>query len=124
MENNSLPQEPHEILNGPLEELAKLQSDKDSLLLTRRFQAYAPPSAWGSWVQIASHGGIFNFSISYEAIGNTNAIGAVFYYGSNGKVTQQFNGSIDITTGNVWANVFVCFRGAPLGTAIQGTINP
>lgn len=108
---------------GPLDEFRKLDID-ETALLSSRFQAYAAPSAWGPWVQIASYGGVVRASITYETISNTNAIGAVNYHGTGGQVTQQFNGSIEITTGNVWAVVYVCFKGTPLGTAVQGSISP
>lgn len=119
-----MPQPPHASEIGPIEEFLKLDKNKDATLLSRQFSAYAPPSAWGSWVQVASHGGVISYSISYEPLGSTNVVGAVNFHGTGGQVTQQFNDSIDITTGNVWANVFVCFKGAPLGTAVTVAINP
>jgi len=124
MNNETMPQPPHASEVGPIEEFINLDKKKDSALLSRQFSAYAPPSAWGSWVQVASHGGVISYNISYEPVGNTNVLGSVNYQGAGGQVSQQFNDSIDITTGNVWANVFVCFRGAPLGTAVTVTISP
>lgn len=120
-EETPAPTPPPAVELGPMEEFQKLQTTEVSTL-SRTFNAYAGPNVWGPWVQIAAHGGSVGYSISYEAVGSTLVIGAVYYYGSGGWVTQQFRDSISIRTGNVWATVHVCFRGTPFGSAVRGII--
>ncbi len=53
---------------------------------------------------------------------STPLTGEVRYAGPNGWVTQQFDQTIQFTTGNAVASVFVRFKGNPYGTAVKGTI--
>lgn len=105
---------------GPLAEFRS----EDKSVLTRMFSAYANPGSWGGWVQIAAHGGRVSYAIDYRAIGDTFVTAAVNYYGPNGWVRQIFHGSISFTTGNAWAAIHVCFHGNPLGSTVEGTVNP
>lgn len=91
---------------------------------SRVFTAYAPPSMWGPWVNIASHGGKVTYTITAKARGNTNIVGKVQYHGSGGLKVRTFYDSITITTSDSWSNVLVQFKGEPLGTAVRGTISP
>ena len=88
-----------------------------------QFQAYAPPLIWGPWATIESHTGIRTFKLSYEAIGDTTVTGKVRYCKTiGGFVEQTFAGEIIFTTANAYASVEVCFKGVPLGSAVQGEI--
>ena len=109
---------------GPLEEFGSLEIADQEALVARLFTGYAAPLSWGPWVQVAAHGGVVSYTISYQAIGNTLVHGAVNYYSSSGWRTDVFRDSTTIRTGNAWAAVKVCFHGNPLGSAVRGQINP
>ena len=91
--------------------------------MPKMFNAYAPPVVWGPWTQIKSHGGPVSFTVKYKAVGSTLVLGKVRYWKeSDKKVEQQFVDRITIKTANVWGNIDVCFKGIPLGSAVQGEI--
>lgn len=90
-----------------------------------RFNAYAGPSTWGPWTQIAAHGGPVTYTITAKPVGSTVIVGRVKYFGRDGKQhIETFRGSTTITTGNSWATVRVSFKGIPTGSAVEGTISP
>ncbi|HEY0074538.1 MAG TPA: hypothetical protein VGB77_10575 [Abditibacteriaceae bacterium] len=123
----ALPEAPEDAPNvevGPLEEYKTLGPMDVEVEMLRRFAGYAGPLRWGPWVEVARHGGVVNYNISYSAVGDTLVHGTVSYYSSSGWKSQVFRDSISITTGNAWATVKVCFHGNPLGSAVNGTINP
>jgi hypothetical protein len=91
----------------------------------RQFKSYAPPSFWGKWEIIGSHLGEVSFKITAEAVGSTLLRCKVRYYKtSTQQVVEEWLDSKKIECGNCVANVEVCFMGNPLGTAVDGTINP
>lgn len=125
-QENKTPEAPSDSPNteiGPVEEFKTLKLDVEALL-ARQFAGYAGPLSWGPWVQIASHGGVVSYDISYSVIGDTLVHGSVNYYGAGGWRTDVFRDSTRITTGNAWAVVKVCFHGNPFGSAIHGRVNP
>jgi hypothetical protein len=91
--------------------------------VTKTFTAYAAPMSWGSWATIQSHGGIITFKITYYVVGDTMVMGKVRYYREKEKlVEEEFMDKVTIQTADVWANIDVCFKGVPLGSTIEGTI--
>jgi hypothetical protein len=97
--------------------------EKEMLLQWRLFDAWAPPIAWGPWYHIAAHGGILTYTIEFEQTGDTMVKGQVQYYNNGQKIQTLFSGD-SITTGNVWANVYVRFYGNPLGSHVRVRIKP
>lgn len=93
-------------------------------LAPRRFSGWAPPLTWGPWVHVASNGGRVTYDISYQPVGDTVVHALVNYHNGSEWVRTRFDNSIRITTGNVWATVYVCFAGNPLGSTVHGQINP
>lgn len=93
-------------------------------VMTRLYSAYAGPSIWGSWEEIARHLGKCTFNITAEAVGSTIIRGRVRYYRDSEKVIEEFRDSITIHTGNAVDIVEVSFMGIPMGTAVNGTIDP
>jgi len=91
--------------------------------VTKTFTAYAAPMMWGPWTTIQSHGGSIAFAISYSAIGDTLVMGKVKYFkAKDTQVEEEFRDETTIRTGDVWANVEVCFKGVPLGSTVNGEI--
>lgn len=112
---------------GSLASYTELQSKpvEESLRASRSiFEAYAPPNFWGTWVVIRAHGGSVNYDIEYEPLGDTQVLGEINYYSSNGWRTESFFKSTSISTGNAWAQVSVRFMGIPLGSVVRGFITP
>jgi hypothetical protein len=129
-EEREAPNAPEAVLSveaGPVEAFPRDSIEPEALAL-RQFAAYAGPSSWGSWVQVATHNGVASYNIAYRAaVGGTVVYGAVNYYassyGGSGPRTEVFKDSTTITTGNAWGNVFVSFHGNPSGSAVNGTIS-
>jgi len=95
--------------------------------MSRDLNLYAPPLYWSGWTTVASHLGSISFSIETNAIGSTQVFGRVRYYkgeGAGTQVDETFIGSTTIKTSNSVANVEVCFKGNPFGSAVRLTINP
>lgn len=95
--------------------------------MSRDFNLYAPPLTWSSWTTVASYLGSIDFSIDTSANGSTQIYGRVRYYKGDGAGTQvdeTFIGSTTIKTSNSVANVEVCLKGNPFGSAVRLTINP
>jgi hypothetical protein len=98
---------------------------KGELKMSRDFHAYAGPSIWGDWVSVADHLGVVTYNITAEAVGNTVLRSRVRYFSApDHQVVDEFGDSVTITTGNVVASVEVSFKGVPLGSAVDGTIEP
>ena len=92
--------------------------------MPKQFDAYAPPIIWGPYLNIQSHGGSVSFTISYKPVGNTLVKGKVRYWKeTDKKIELEFLDRITIKTANVWGNIDVCFKGIPLGSAVQGSIS-
>jgi hypothetical protein len=95
------------------------------LFAMRLFAAYAGPSTWGEWVEIASHLGDVSYTITASPVGNTVLRCRVRYYKEvNNQVTEEWRSDVKIKTANVVANVEVSFMGVPFGSAVEGTITP
>ncbi len=93
--------------------------------MLRQFVAYAGPNTWGPWVPIADHIGSVTYTITGGAVGNTLIRSRVRYYKDiDTQVTEEWSDSVTITTANVVASVEVSFMGVPLGSAVDGTIQP
>ncbi len=109
---------------GPREAVGGARSPGKALV--RQYSAYAGPNTWGSWVNIGSYGGRVTYSVTYRGeSGNTRVDGYIAYVTDNNPDKREpFTDSITITTGNVWGNLYVCFRGTPFGTAVTGTVQP
>lgn len=91
----------------------------------RQFISYAPPSSLGDWSVVAEHSASLTYSITAKSVGSTKLKCKVKYYNKkNELVEEEWLDSVKITTGNSIANVEVCFYGIPLGTTVNGTINP
>jgi hypothetical protein len=93
--------------------------------MSRQFAAYAGPSTWGAWVNIADHLGVVKYRITGQAVGDTVLRSRVRYFkGPNNQVIEEWADSVSITTGDVVASVEVSFMGIPTGSAVNGTISP
>ena len=91
----------------------------------RLYHAYAGPSTWGPWVTIGSHLGIASFKITAEVVGDTLLKCRVRYYNTaTSQVTEEWLDEVTVSCGNCVANVEVCFKGIPTGSAVNGTVNP
>ena len=91
----------------------------------RLYNAYAGPAIWGQWVNIASHAGVANFSITADAVGSTLIRCRVRYYKTaTQQVVEEWLDKTHIDCGDCYANVEVSFMGLPTGTAVDGTVNP
>lgn len=88
--------------------------------------AYAPPLAWGPWVEVASHLGAIRFRITYTTIGKTLVVAEVRYCQvvGQGEKIVDFQDSIEILTCNAVDNVSVRFKGAPTGSEVQVSVTP
>lgn len=86
--------------------------------------AYAAPAGkFGPDLALRAHLGKATYTISYKAVGKTLVLGEVDYYNEAGKlVTEPFNGTITIKTGNVVAQPKVRFKGIPTGSAVNVTV--
>ncbi len=79
---------------------------------------------WGPYMNIQSHGGAISFTIEYKPVGSTFVKGKVRYWkDQQTQAEMEFIDKVTIRTANVWGNIFVCFKGIPLGSAVQGTIH-
>lgn len=91
----------------------------------RQYSAYAGPSVWGDWVDVADTIGSVSYTITASAIGSTEIRSRVRYFKTEtSQVVEEFADSTMITTGNAVAKVEVSFMGIPTGTAVDGTIDP
>lgn len=93
----------------------------------RILTGYAGPMTWGPDVEIISHLGAISITVEYEAVGDTLVLGRIKYYsGPNGGElkTEEFNGSISITTSNSVANVYCDFKGIVTGSTVNITVSP
>ncbi|MFD2871729.1 hypothetical protein ACFS5N_04570 [Mucilaginibacter ximonensis] len=91
---------------------------------TRIYHAYAGPSTWSAWTQIASQFGVTAYDITANAVGSTIIKCRVRYFDrTNTQVISEFLDNITILTAPTGA-VEVSFMGVPTGTAVDGTINP
>ena len=92
----------------------------------RDYVAYAPPLAWGPWVEVANHLGPATFHIAYTTAGSTLVVGQIEYCQVDGKAKKvlDFRDEIDIATCNAVDNVRVRFKGAPTGSQVTVTIDP
>ena len=86
--------------------------------------AWAAPSMWGPWKNIRSHYGEEYINIDYEPIGDTIVYAEVKYFDkSNNEVVKPFFGSISFKTGDSIANIYVRFKGIPMGSAVRIFVN-
>jgi hypothetical protein len=91
----------------------------------RLFNAYAGPSIWGDWVDVANSIGSVKYHLTAAAIGNATFRSQVRYFKTEtDQVVEEWGDDYTITTGNAVATVSVRFMGIPTGTAIDGTIDP
>ncbi len=91
----------------------------------RVYNAYAPPNFWGDWVTIASQTGMASFTITASPVGDTLLRGRVKYYKTaRDQSTDEFLDSITIHCGDSINNIEVSFMGIPMGTAVEGTVEP
>ncbi|MBV8453282.1 MAG: hypothetical protein JOZ29_13565 [Deltaproteobacteria bacterium] len=91
----------------------------------RTFAAYAGPSTWGPWLDVAHPVGSVAYAITAEPVGDTTLRCRVRYYkDENNQVVEEWRESVNIVTGNAVATVDVSFMGLLTGTAVNGTINP
>jgi hypothetical protein len=89
------------------------------------YHAYAPPNAFGVWVQVGAHANATAFSISATPVGATSIVGEVRYFGVDGREKiEPFIGSTVIRTCNCVATVQVRFKGIPLGSAVDVNVGP
>jgi hypothetical protein len=89
------------------------------------YPAYAGPNVFGPWAQVGSHAGAITYTISASPVGKTMIVGEVMYFGVDGqRKVEPFYGSTVIRTCNCWATVLVRFKGIPLGTVVNVSVNP
>lgn len=88
------------------------------------YHAYAGPSTWSSWTTISSQFGVTSYIITAEAVGDTVIKCRVRYFDrNNNQVIEEWLDNITIKTAAT-GSIDVSFMGIPLGTAIDGTIEP
>lgn len=91
--------------------------------MSKTFTAYAPPSTWGPWMTIESHGGPVAFKITYSVIGDTLVMAMVRYFDSADHQAEiEFKDEITFQTADVWANIEVRFKGIVTGSTVEGEI--
>lgn len=91
----------------------------------RQFNAYAPPLVYGPYITITKHMGPNQFKITYDAVGATKVLGKVKYFKTaTQQVEDEFIDEITIHVGDCIAAIEACFKGTPLGSAVDGTIDP
>jgi hypothetical protein len=109
-----------------LEEAVRVQA-QGLALHKRSFTADALPNVWGPAVVVGNAIGVVTYTIEYAAVGGTLVMGRVtFFEGAGGgkRVQREFRDSITITTANAVAAVECQFKGIPLGSAVDGFVEP
>jgi hypothetical protein len=94
--------------------------------MSRNYSFYAPPLVFSPWVNVGSHGGSVTYAISFSPLGDTLIQAEIRYfrYEKLPRVEEPINSGGSIVTANVFANVEMRFKGFPLGSAVDVTIEP
>jgi hypothetical protein len=94
----------------------------------RLYAAYAPPSMWGTWTNIANYAGVVTYSITASPDGSTVLKCQVRYYAAGdtpgNPTVSDWNDSTTVTTGDAIGTLDVRFQGVPTGSSVSGTITP
>ena len=93
--------------------------------MPRQYAAFAGPSIWGNWQEVADPLGVVTYNIAAQPVGDTVLRCRVRYFKTeNQQTTEEWRDQTTITTGNAVAKVEVSFMGIPTGSAVDGTIDP
>ena len=95
---------------------------KDQTFVCKRFSAYAPPMVWSPKINVASHLGSTSYTIKTKIMGNTQVQSWAKFYNRGWQNKYFYDSSINLTTGNAAASVYMSYKGNPLESAIQGTV--
>jgi len=92
----------------------------------RQFNHYAPPMVFGPYKVITKHMGVNKFNISYTGLSEASKVfGKVKYFKTAiQQVEEEFTDETTIHVGDCIASIELCFKGVPLGSSVEGTIDP